>query len=60
MTSVDISAEVYNFKDNEVLENQFENCDVGKVKTEPELMNTTMVKKLIDLPLILEERFMLT
>ena len=42
----DISAEVYNFKEaNEVLENQVENCDVEKVKTEPELMNTKMVKK---------------
>ena len=37
VTSVDISAEVYNFKEaNEVLENQVENCDVEKVKTEPE------------------------
>ena len=59
VTSVDISAEVYNFKEaNEVLENQVENCDVEKVKTEPELMNTKMVKIVIDLPLILEERFM--
>ena len=59
MTSVDISAEVYNFKEaNEVLENQVKNCDVEKVQTEPELMNTKMVKKCIDLPLILEERFM--
>jgi hypothetical protein len=33
----DISAEVYKFKEaNEVLENQVENCDVEKVKTEPE------------------------
>ncbi len=46
MTSVDISAEVYNFKEaNEVLENQVDNCDVEKVKTEPELMNTKMVNK---------------
>jgi hypothetical protein len=39
----DISAEVYNFKEaNEVLENQVKNCDVEKVKTEPELMNTKL------------------
>ena len=45
----DISAEVYNFKEaNEVLENQVENCDAEKVKTEPELMNTKMVKFCID------------
>ena len=59
MTSVDICPEVYNFKEaNEVLENQVKNCDVEKVKTEPELMNTKMVKKCIDLPLILEGSFM--
>jgi hypothetical protein len=41
VSSVEISAEVYNFKKvNEVLENQVKNCDVEKVKTEPELMNT--------------------
>jgi hypothetical protein len=33
VTSVDISAEVYNFKEaNKVLENQAKNCDVEKVK----------------------------
>jgi hypothetical protein len=41
VNSVDISSEVYNFKEaNEILENQVENGDFEKVKTEPELMNT--------------------
>jgi hypothetical protein len=54
VTSVDISAEIYNFKEA----NEVNNCDVEKVKTEPGLMNTKMVNKFIDLPSILEERFM--
>ena len=41
-----------------LLENQVKNCDVEKVKTKPELMNTMMVNKFIDLPLILEDKFM--
>jgi hypothetical protein len=46
-----------NFKEaKEILENQVKNCDVEKLKTEPELMNKKMVKQFIDLPLILEER----
>ena len=50
VTSVDISAEVYNFKEaNEVLENQVENCDVEKVKTEPELIFLTFLSSIFQL-----------
>jgi hypothetical protein len=35
VTSVNMSAEVYSFKEaNEVLENQIKNCDVEKIKTD--------------------------
>ena len=41
-----ISAEVYNLKEGkEVLENQVENCDVEKVKTEPEYVEDEEFKK---------------
>ena len=49
VTSVDISAEVYNFKEaNEVLENQVENCDVEKVKAEPDKFEDEEFKEALE------------
>ena len=44
-----ISAEVYNLKEGkEVLENRVENCDVGKVKVEPDKFKNEEFKEALE------------
>ena len=48
-----ISAEIYNFKeDKEVLENEVMNCDVEKVKTDPDEVEDEEFKKVAFLKLL--------